>query len=124
METVDQSILALDVQDYERELPQVLIEELFDHARERAVESNRNWPSADCNFRPASAWARTVFYELASDEQAEDEEAAPTPEETVLDADEVTREAISFASGPVVIEVTHEQAAELRQFHGRGAWSQ
>jgi hypothetical protein len=40
--------------------------------------------------------------------------------ETVLRSDEVTREAISFARRPVVIEVTDEQAQQLHQFQGRG----
>jgi hypothetical protein len=44
--------------------------------------------------------------------------------ETVLRSDQVTREAISFARRPVVIEVTDEQAQQLRRFHGEDPLSQ
>jgi hypothetical protein len=40
-------------------------------------------------------------------------------EETVLPANQATREAVSLAGRPVVLELTDEQAEQLLEFQGR-----
>ncbi len=86
---------------YDCELPQLLIDELFDRGRR-----------ASGNVRSGSDWLIALFSGSG---------VAAETEETVLQSDEVAREAISFASQPVVIQVTDEQAEQLLRFHGRGS---
>ncbi len=88
----------------ECELPQILIDELFAGGRGWAAKSSRN-------VRPSSEWVRVSFAPGVLDAAAE---------ETVFHSDEVTREAISSASRPVVIEITDAQAEQLKQFRGGG----
>ncbi len=88
------------------ELPQMLIDELFARRHNR-VESNGN-------FQPGSAWLRATF-SASSTSQVSDERA----EETVLRSDEVTREAMSSASRPVVIAISDDQAEQFLRFQRR-----
>ncbi len=98
MATMDRTVYGLAIDD--RELPQFVIDELLDHGHKRGAESNR------------------AFSGLIADEPLGGEKNEPATEDTVLRSDEVTREAVSFARGPVVIKVTDEEAQQLLRFHG------
>ncbi|MGP0102049.1 MAG: hypothetical protein ACLPUT_10595 [Solirubrobacteraceae bacterium] len=84
------------------ELPDELIDELID----------RRSGLASDNFPVGSEWVRLMMSPY---------EAETLDEETVLGPDEVTREAVSFASAPVVIALTDEQAGQFLRFRRRGA---
>ncbi len=68
-------------------------------------------------WRAGDAFTSDVFTRPFSND-----EATETPVgATVLGPDEATREAVSFASAPVVIALTDEQAEQFLRFQRRGA---
>lgn len=91
------------------ELPQLLIDELFDPRCGRAGRAEGNFPAG-------WEWVRAMM-------RGSEAEATPT-EEIILGTDELTREGVSSARAPVVITVTDEQAEQLVRFRRRGALTQ
>lgn len=78
--------------------------------------------------RQSAAIPRLVIDELfdtegnwQSDEPASEDYV--TGSETIVHSDELTREAVSMAARPVVIEITDEQAEQFLAFGKRGALS-
>ena len=111
MATIDRTRQALTITGASTdscELPRLLIDELF--------APRRIWVESNGNFQRDSAWMRATF-SVPSRSRVFDER----PEETLLRSDEVTREALSFSSRPVVIEVSDDQAEQFLRFQRRGA---
>jgi hypothetical protein len=84
---------------------------------ERELSEGFAIPKDPAWWRAGDASAGEVFTRPFPDDETTESPAS----ETVLRSDEVSREAISFAQAPVVIQVTDEQAEQLSQFHKRGA---